>query len=79
MTAEEAREALVTAFLDVAPDCDPTSIAGDVNYREVLGIDSMDFLDILEQVAGDTGVEVPESDYPNILTFDAFIAYLAKA
>ena len=40
---------------------------------------SMDFLNILELVAEETGVEVPEADYEQIQTFDAFTAYLAAA
>lgn len=76
MTPSEAREILAEAFLDVAPDSDPTTIASDAAYREALGIDSMDFLEILELVATRTGVEVPESDYGAIETMDAFATYL---
>ena len=76
MTNEEAHELLVDAFLDVAPDCDPTSIPGNAPYREVLAIDSMDFLAILEQVASQTGIEIPEANYDEIQTFDAFVSYL---
>lgn len=79
MTADDARALLVDAFLDVAPDTDPTAIPGDAAYREVLGIDSMDFLNILELVATQTGVEIPERDYDKIQTFDALVAYVAAA
>ena len=79
MNAEDAHNVLVEVFLDVAPDCDPTSVPGDAPYREVLAIDSMDFLNILELVAEETGVEVPESDYDAIQTFDQFVAYLVHA
>ena len=78
MTREAARELLVDAFLDVAPDCDPTSIAGDALYREALGIDSMDFLGIIEAIAVSSGIEVPEADYDAIQTFDAFVSYLCE-
>jgi acyl carrier protein len=76
MTPDEAHQILVDAFLDVAPDCDPTTVDGDANYRDALAIDSMDFLNILELVANETGIEVPESDYDRIMTFDGFVAYL---
>lgn len=78
MSPDEARDVLTEAFLDIAPDADPTSVAGDAIYRDELSIDSMDFLAILEQIADETGIEVPESDYPKIETFDGFVAYLSS-
>lgn len=78
MTPEEARDVLVDAFLDTAPDCDPTTIPPDANFREVLAIDSMDFLSILEQVARETGIEVPEADYEQVQTFAGFVGYLSR-
>jgi acyl carrier protein len=79
MNHEEARDVLIEAFLDVAPDADPTTVSPDANYREALSIDSMDFLAILERVADETGTEVPEADYPKIETFDGFVAYLSSS
>ena len=78
MNLEEAREAIVEAILDVAPDTDPSSLADEAAFREELGIDSMDFLDILEQVADETGVEVPEKDYPKVQTLADFSKYLSQ-
>jgi acyl carrier protein len=79
MTAEEARNVLTEAFLDVAPDADPSTVSGDANSREELSIDSMDFLAVLERVADETGIEIPETDYPKIETMDGFVAYLASS
>lgn len=78
MTRPEARDILVEAFLDTAPECDPTAIPPDAPYREVLSIDSIDFLSILEAVARESGVEIPEADYDKIQTFDDFIGYLIR-
>lgn len=78
MTPEDARNAIVEAFLDVAPDSDPTTISADARYRDALGIDSMDFLAILEEVAAQTGVEVPEADYTRIETLADFTSYLSS-
>ncbi len=79
MDAQLARQTVIEAILDVAPDTDPNSISDEASFREALGIDSMDFLDILEQVADETGVEVPEKDYPQIESIALFASYLAKA
>lgn len=78
MDTQEARQTVIDAILDVAPDTDPNSISDDASFRETLGIDSMDFLDILEQVADETGVEVPEKDYPQVESISGFASYLSK-
>lgn len=76
MTRDEALDVILNAILDVAPDSDPNSITDDVDFRQALAIDSMDFLDILESVATETGIEVPEADYPKITTLGGFASYL---
>lgn len=79
MNVTEAENLLTEIFLDVVPDADVRSVSADAQYRVELSIDSMDFLAILERVAAETGVEVPEVDYPKIETFGGFSSYLAAA
>jgi acyl carrier protein len=38
----------------------------------------MDFLNVVTAIAERTGVEVPERDYPKLVTLDGFTAYLAE-
>jgi acyl carrier protein len=61
----------------VAPDVDPAGIAGDVDFREAAGLDSMDLLNVLTEIARATGIEVPEADYASVATIDSLAAYLA--
>lgn len=77
MTRDEALDLIQEAILDVAPNTDPSSIPEEVDFRQALAIDSMDFLDILESVARETGIEVPEADYPKITTLAGFASYLS--
>ena len=72
----DTREIVLAAITKVAPDVDPTTLPGDVDFREEADLDSMDFIGILTAVHEATGVEVPEIDYPQITTVDAFAAYL---
>lgn len=72
----DTRSIVLAAITKVAPDVDPTTLPGDVDFREEADLDSMDFIGILTAVHESTGVEVPEIDYPSITTVDAFAAYL---
>jgi acyl carrier protein len=66
-----------SAIAKIAPDVDASAIPDDVEYREEAELDSMDFLNVLGAVADATGVEVPEADYPKVLTIAAFADYLS--
>jgi acyl carrier protein len=54
------------------------SASGDVSFREALGLDSMDFLSIVEKIAEQTGVEIPEANYPDVESLDGMCAFLAE-
>jgi acyl carrier protein len=77
MTTDEARAAVIEALADIAPECDPAGIEGDVPLQQQLGLDSMDLLNLLQAVADSTGVEVPERDYDAVATLDGLAGYLA--
>jgi acyl carrier protein len=62
----------------VAPDVDPAMLADDMPFRDEAGLDSMDFLNVLASLAETTGVEVPESDYPQVTTIAALASYLER-
>jgi len=66
MTPQETRAALEEIIMDVAPDADVHAVGDAANFREVLGLDSMDFLTIVERIAEQMGVEIPEADYTKV-------------
>lgn len=45
--------------------------------REQLDLDSMDALNFVVALHGALGVEIPETDYPKLVTLDACVEYLA--
>lgn len=74
----DTRAIVLAAITKVAPDIDPTTLPGDVDFREEAELDSMDFIGVLTAVHEATGFEVPEVDYPMITTVDDFADYLAS-
>lgn len=67
-----------TAIARIAPDVDPSEIADDTPFRDDAGLDSMDFLNVLAEIAKQTGVEVPERDYPQVSTIGALAEYVER-
>lgn len=78
MTRDEIRTAILSALADIAPETDPSTLAPRASLREELDIDSMDCLRLVAAIHKETGVDVPESDYPQIRTLDGCIEYLAR-
>jgi len=76
MTREDVRRAVVSILEDIAPDEDLSSIKDDVTLREQMDLDSMDFLDIVMELRKRFNIEVPESDYQELVSMDSCIQYL---
>ena len=76
MTREEVRQAVVDILEDIAPDEDVTAIKDDVTLRDQMDLDSMDFLDIVMELRKRFNIEVPESDYKELVSMASCIKYL---
>jgi len=76
MTREEVRQAVVDILEDIAPDEDLSSIKDEVTLREQMDLDSMDFLDIVMELRKRFNIEVPESDYQELVSMASCIQYL---
>lgn len=76
MTAAELRQAVIDIIADVAPDEELGDINDDEPLRDQIGLDSMDFLDIVLELRKRHKVEVPEEDYPELRTMNSTVAYL---
>ncbi len=79
MTESEARELLLSALAEIAPEADGAALDGDAELSEQLDIDSMDFLNLITALSARTGLEIPELDYPRLRTLDDGVAYLTGA
>jgi acyl carrier protein len=79
MNEQDLREVVIRALIEIAPDIDPAAIDADRDLAEQLDIDSMDFLGIVVAIHEQTGIEIPERDYPKLSTLSDAVAYLAAA
>jgi acyl carrier protein len=79
MTTAEVRDRILQALGTVAPEADFGALRPDVGFREQLDIDSMDFLNFVIALHKDLRVDIPEKDYPKLVTLDGCVAYLTAA
>ena len=79
MNEQELHDVVIRALTEVAPDVDPAAIDPEADLAEQLDIDSIDFLNVLVNVHEQTGIEIPERDYPKLSTLDDAVAYLLAA
>ena len=78
MTPADIRAAFIADLTEVAPDLDPGSIREDDHLQEDLGLDSMDFLNVVSALYKRFGLPIPEADYPHLATPEKAVAYLCK-
>ncbi|MFP1631903.1 acyl carrier protein [Zhengella sp. ZM62] len=70
-------ETLLTRELHrIAPDIDMADVDRDGDLREEFDIDSMDFLNLVAALSELTGAPMPESDYAQMGSVNALLAYL---
>jgi acyl carrier protein len=77
MNAEEpVRATVVNALLEVAPDVDADTLDTSAEFRDQFDFDSMDMLNFVTALHQRLGVDVPESDYPQLGSVDGAVRYL---
>ena len=76
MTQPEIRAAVQEELSNIAPEINLSAINPTADLREALDIDSMDFLNFVTAVHHRLGVDVPELDYPKLITLDGAVKYL---
>ncbi|MDR0867282.1 MAG: acyl carrier protein [Planctomycetota bacterium] len=76
MTRDEVRQIVVEIIAEIAPDEDAGKIQDDQPLRDQMGLDSMDFLDIVMTLKKEHKITVPEADYPRLATMTGTVDYL---
>jgi acyl carrier protein len=76
MTEMDIRKAVLEELNNIAPEVDPGSIDPAADVREALDIDSMDFLNFVTAIHHRLGVDIPEIDYPKLVTINRAVAYI---
>ena len=76
MNAEQIRQVILEILERIAPDEDLSELNDDVQFREQLELDSMDFLDIVMDLRKLYRVQIPEDDYHHLTTMTSTVTYL---
>jgi acyl carrier protein len=77
VNTDRIRAIVVDALGNIAPELDAGNLAPDVELREQLDLDSMDFLNFAIGLARAFGIDIPEADYRKLATLDGCVAYIA--
>jgi len=78
MTRDDIRAAIIAALSNIAPEVELSSVGPNADLREALDIDSMDFLNFIMALHKKLGLDVPEKDYPKLVTLAGATAYLEQ-
>ncbi len=76
MSDDQLRQTVLHALAGVAPEIEGEDVAPDVNFRDQLDIDSMDFLNFIIALHEELNIDIPEADYPELFNLDGAVAYL---
>lgn len=77
MTKDELKEIVLHVLGQIAPEADMSQIKPDLRIRDQLDIDSMDLLNFVVGLHKELQVEIPEADYPKLVTLNGCVDYLA--
>ncbi|MCJ8154460.1 phosphopantetheine-binding protein [Chryseobacterium sp. SSA4.19] len=64
--------AVVNDFLINEFEVDGDEISNEANFKKTLGLDSLDYIDMVVVIESNFGVKLGEADFKNIITFDDF-------
>ncbi len=73
MTGTQARQLVVDALAEIAPNVGPDTLDPAANLQRAADLDSMDILGLLETVARDGGIDIPDRDYGRLSSLDDLV------
>jgi len=77
MTDADICKVLQEELGNIAPEADLASVDPAADLREAIDIDSMDFLNFITALHHRLGIDIPELDYPKLVTMDGAVKYIA--
>jgi acyl carrier protein len=76
----QLRGIIFDTLLRIAPECAPAGLAPARPLRDQVDLGSLDWTNFLTALEERLGVEIPETDWAQLVTLDDLLAYLqAKA
>ena len=76
MNDVEIRKVVDQELNNIAPEVDMASVNPAADLREAIDIDSMDFLNFITAIHHRLGIDIPEIDYPKLVTLNGAVAYI---
>ena len=76
MSDIDIRKVVQEELNNIAPEADLASVDPAADLREAIDIDSMDFLTFITAVHHRLGIDIPEIDYPKLVTLDGAVKYI---
>ncbi len=76
MTTTEIKAIVLQALHRIAPEADPEILDPDVPFRDQIDFDSIDFVNLMEQIQEALHRKIPEIDYPLLTTLNGCLTYL---
>ena len=77
MSDADIRKVVQEELNNIAPEVDLASVDPSADLREAIDIDSMDFLTFITAIHHRLGVDIPELDYPKLVTLDGAVEYIS--
>ena len=78
-TTEQLHAAILRVLARIAPEASGATLDPAVPFRDQLDLDSIDFLNFVIGIHEELGVDIPETDYPQVASLDSAVAYLQAA
>lgn len=76
MSDSDIKAIVLRELHKIAPEIDLNQLDASIDLREQVDLDSMDILNVAIAIHEATGVDIPEADYPQMVTIDGSVAYL---
>ena len=67
----------INDFLVEEFEVEPNKITPDANLKETLGLDSLDYIDLVVVIESNFAFKVKPEDFVNIITFQNFYDYVS--
>ena len=70
--------AIANDFLINEFEVDGDEINNEAHFKKTLGLDSLDYIDLVVVIESNFGVKLGEADFKDIITFDDFYSTIEK-
>lgn len=76
LDATELRNTVYAILKSIAPEIEPAELDAGAPLRDQIDLDSMDYLNFIVGMHEKLNVEIPESDYQQLVSLDDIVRYL---